>query len=823
MNILLPTALLSLVWTAASSNVDLVNPLIGNAGPEPNFAGGMIPSVAPPFGMTRWVAQTHQNYVSRLPYNYSDSEIIHGFVGTHQPAIWMGESGMVGIVPGLSSSGDGKVKALFEERGLQRRVGSENFSVSLYEVELETDDGGSIDVAMTATSRVGHFRFTFKTGTAWHPYILLQSSRPSELFHSTPTASHFNISYPEGWTRIFPKQNRICGYNSEMQDWVIAPISSMQDVENKQRAGRGHGGFKGWFCAVFDRGFDGYGVTQGSEQRDRALEGLGQEVGAYARFEYPSDQEELIVHVRIAVSFISMEQALVNLEEEVPQGTPLETTEQKTRAAWEEKLDRVEVEGGKLEDRRVLMTSVFHALQYPYEQHEYGKYYSAYDDEVHDGESYSGYSIWDTYRAEWGFLLLFAPERIPGMIQSMLQDYKEGGWLPMWKNIVETNIMIATHADSLITEAILKGFEGGFDVDLAWEAVWKDATIPPEKDWEVKYEDREEGVDYEVRAGLSSSYADPKKGWVDDDIHSESVSRTLDYAYDDHALSLLSAHLNKSPSITSLLHERSMNAPWLVWNSDATSVDDYVNDEDKTRFNGMTKGFVQGRNVDGSWADPTSGFTEGDKWAYSFDIVHDIPGLIEKRGGKEAFVQSLNEYYDGGWDWFGNEPSHHIPYLYALAGRPDLTQHRVREIARANYNDTPEGLSGNEDCGQMSAWYIFGALGFYPVNPVSKEFVIGSPLFDKLTLRLPSPEPDVAPFYDAQRQAYTLTVEKHGDPEAIYIKSVAVNGEEVDLYGGNPIIRWEDIYHGGNIVFEMSKTPVFAVSDNTGGVVHEEL
>ncbi len=259
-------------------------------------------------------------------------------------------------------------------------------------------------------SRVGHFRFTFKTGAAWHPYILLQSSRPSELFHSTPTASHFNISYPDGWTRIFPEQNRICGYNSEMQDWVIAPVSSMQDVENKQRDGRGHGGFKGWFCAVFDREFDGYGVTQGSEQRDGALEGLGEEVGAFARFEYPSDQEELVVDVRIAVSFISMEQALVNLEEEVPQGTPLETTEQITRAAWEEKLERVEVEGGKLEDRRVLMTSVFHALQvgafrytvvvayagvqYPYEQHEYGKYYSAYDDEVHDGESYNGYSIW---------------------------------------------------------------------------------------------------------------------------------------------------------------------------------------------------------------------------------------------------------------------------------------------------------------------------------------------------------------------------------------------------------------------------------------------
>lgn len=221
-----------------------------------------------------------------------------------------------------------------------------------------------------------------------------------------------------------------------MQDWVIAPVSNLAHVERQKREGTGHGGFKGWFCARFDAPFDSFGIVQGTEELPGVDEGSGPELSAYARFGYPEDISELTINVRIATSFISMEQALVNLENEIPDDVSLSQTELKTRAEWEEKLGRVQIEGGTDDNRTVLMTSVYHALQYPYETHEYGKYYSAYDDQVHEGVSYSGYSIWDTYRAEWGFLLLMAPERIPGMIQSMLQDYQEGGWLPMWKNLI---------------------------------------------------------------------------------------------------------------------------------------------------------------------------------------------------------------------------------------------------------------------------------------------------------------------------------------------------------------------------------------------------
>ncbi|KAG6832064.1 hypothetical protein H0H92_005486 [Tricholoma furcatifolium] len=328
---------------------------------------------------------------------------------------------------------------------------------------------------------------------------------------------------------------------------------------------------------------------------------------------------------------------------------------------------------------------------------------------------------------------------------------------------------VGTHADSLIAEAVVKGVTG-FDTELAWEAVWKDATVPPVHDLTVSYFDREENVDYEVRAGLSSTYEE--HGWVADDIHSESASRTLDYAYDDYAAYKLASSLNKPTNVTSFLFDRSMRAPFTIYNTDT--------------------GFMEARNADGSWAGPDNGWTEGDKWAYSFDVVHAIPELIEKRGGNKSFVKSLDEHFDGGHNDHSNEPSHHIPYLYSLAGAAYKTQERVREIAEANYNNTPIGLSGNEDCGQMSAWYLFSAMGFYPVNPVSGEYVVGSPFFDKITIQLP-PVPQ-------HRDSKKLTITALGAPTKPYIKSLTVNGRKVDT----PIILHEDIANGGEIVFEMS-------------------
>ncbi|OBZ74826.1 hypothetical protein A0H81_05381 [Grifola frondosa] len=690
-----------------SSAVDHVNPFIGNGGDSPNGSGGMIPSTAPPFAMTRWVAQTRQNYVSVTPYNYTDT-FIHGFQGTHQPAIWMGESGTFVVVPGA-----GNVQSVFEDRGMRFSHDDEVASPSYYSVDLDALEGGKIHAEQTATSRVGHLRFTFSNTST--PYVLLEATRPSAMGPADPT----NLTFPIGSLSIDNTRREITGYNPERQDSIIGPNPRTRQVS-----------------------------------------------------------------VRVGVSFISVDQARKNIDAEVADGTSLEETARETRAAWAEKLDRIKIEGATAEDNQVFYTAVFHTLQYPYEQSEDGHYYSGYDDSVHEGESYTGYSIWDIFRSEWAWLILLAPERIPGMVQSMLQDYKEGGWLPMWKNIVETNIMVGTHADSLVAEAVVKGFTG-FDVETAYKAVYKDATVPPDNDWTTVYFDREQDVGYEVRAGLSSVYA--IDGWVASDVHSEAGSRTLDYAYDDYAVSVLASALSKTDD-AARFRERALSAPFTIFNNDT--------------------GFMEARNASGSWAGQDAGWTEGDMWAYTFDVVHDVEGLIQRKGGNASFVAFLDAHFNGGGfslNWIQkrmslschsrdndqtNEPSHHIPYLYSLAGAASKSQERVRQIAQANYNNSINGLSGNEDCGQMSAWYIFSALGFYPVNPVSSGYVVGSPFFDKITIDLPN-------------ATQPLGLLSDGASNKPYIKSMTINGKDAQ----DPVIMHKDIASGGQIVFEMSANP----------------
>ncbi|KIM42607.1 glycoside hydrolase family 92 protein [Hebeloma cylindrosporum] len=776
-----------------SKGLDLVNLLIGNGGDTPNGSGGTIPSTAPPFGMTRWVAQTQPHYVSATPFNWTLNKVM-GVVGTRQPAIWMGESAPISVSAGVGPD----VVVDFETRGLEvvRRTvdGEKNevVSVGYYIVELDDGHGGSIMLEQTATSRVAHLRFTFKTTLS--PRILFEVARPSVLT-STPT----NISFPLGGISI-KAPLEICGWSDERQDSIIAPISTTPFSKH----------FKGYFCARFDDNLShpSYGIIQNetlSFPVSLPVVSEGPLLSTYALF--PAG--ETVVTLRVGTSFISEEQARKNIDEEIPDPSTLkepgaaqdahlipgtfENTAYRVRKSWTDILNRIELDvyadgtsdARSLVDEQTFWTAVVHTLQFPSEQHEQNRYYSGYDNVVHEleegGESYTGYSIWDTFRAEWAWQILFVPERIPGMVSSMLADYKQGGWLPMWKNIVETNIMVGTHADSLIAEAVLKNITG-FDRELAWEAVWKDATVPPEKDLEVVYADREEHVDYEVRAGLSSVYNVPGKGWVADDVHSESASRTLDYAYDDYAAYVLARELGKPENVTSFLLERAMRAPFLLFN-DAT-------------------GFMEARNADGSWAGEDNGWTEGDKWAYSFDVVHDVPGLIERRGGSVEFVKSLDEHFDGGHNDHSNEPSHHIPYLYSLAGAAFKAQEKVREIAVANYNNTPTGLSGNEDCGQMSAWYIFSALGFYPVNPVSGEYVVGSPFFERITIDLNSRSSPTSssPSSSSSSSSGKLKVTAIGARTKPYIKSLTIDGVKVD----RPIIRHEQIAHGADVVFEMS-------------------
>ncbi|HWC18735.1 MAG TPA: glycoside hydrolase family 92 protein, partial [Terriglobales bacterium] len=437
------------------------------------------------------------------------------------------------------------------------------------------------------------------------------------------------------------------------------------------------------------------------------------------------------------------------------------------KQTWNNKFATFEVIGGSDDQRTIFYSGLYHALLYPRLFSEYGRYYSAFDDRIHSGVSYTAYSLWDTFRAEHSLLTLIAPERVNDMVKALLQNYQEGGWMPKWPNPSYTNIMIATHADAMVAEAINKDFHG-FDLSLAYQAAYKDAMTPPEGDTTRKWLDREPHTPYEARAGLT--YA-KKLGYVPADKTVEAASSTLEDAYDDYAVAQIAKALGKENDYHFFIN-RSQNY--------------------KLLFNPKT-GFMQARNSDGSWADPGTGWTEGDKWVYTWSVMHDIPGLIQLMGGPEDYNRKLDEHFAGGHNHHDNEPSHHYGYLYDYSGQPWKTQQKVREIAAQAYSNTPTGILGNEDCGQMSAWYIFTAIGFYPVDPVSGDYMIGSPIFQKTTIHLQN------------GRTFTITAPDTSETN-IYIQSAELNGKPLTI----PVVRYRDILQGGTLEFKMgAKTSVW--------------
>lgn len=343
----------------------------------------------------------------------------------------------------------------------------------------------------------------------------------------------------------------------------------------------------------------------------------------------------------------------------------------------------------------------------------------------------------------------------------------------MWANIVETNIMIGTHVDAVIANALERGFNN-FDIGKAWEAVKKNAYEPPINDTELLYYDREPYTPDEVRAGLT---AYKELGYVPNDQWAESGSRTLDYAFDDYAASTVATHAGDDETSTHLL-SRSKNY--------------------RNIFNPNTT-FMQARNANGTWANSTQGWTEGDAWIYTFAVPHDPQGLVSLFGSAASLKEKLDEYFSSGQNDHSNEPSHHSPYLYAAIGYPSSTQTMVREIAAQNYNATPSGLSGNEDLGQMSAWFVFSALGFYPLNPAGDEYVVGSPFFEKVTIRFPA----WAATGGVGGEEREVVFSAPGAPVKPYVKGLMVDGREVE----RPVLRHGEILRASLVEFEMSDVP----------------
>lgn len=478
------------------------------------------------------------------------------------------------------------------------------------------------------------------------------------------------------------------------------------------------------------------------------------------------------VLMKVALSTTGVEGAKANMAAEVP-GWDFEGIRTAAKADWNSYLSRIEVEGTD-EEKTNFYTSFYHALIQPNEISDVdGRYRNAADFVVNatGGKFYSTFSLWDTYRAAHPFYTLMVPERVDGFINSLVDQAEVQGYLPIWGLWGKENFcMVANHGVSVVAEAYAKGFRG-FDAERAFNAIKQTQTVshPLKSNWEnyMKY------------------------GYFPTDLtEAESVSSTLESVYDDYAAADMAKRMGKTEDAAYF----------------ARRADFY-----KNLFDSSTQ-FMRPKKSDGTWKSPFNpsqighaesvggDYTEGNAWQYTWHVQHDVPGLIALFGGEEPFLNKLDSLFTLklettqadvtgliGQYAHGNEPSHHVTYLYALAGRPERTQELIREIFDTQYSPKPNGLCGNDDCGQMSAWYMFSAMGFYPVNPVSGEYVFGAPQLPEFVLHL--------------ADGKTFTIKAEGLSEANkYVKSITLNGEP---YTKN-FISHADIVKGGTLVYQMT-------------------
>lgn len=481
----------------------------------------------------------------------------------------------------------------------------------------------------------------------------------------------------------------------------------------------------------------------------------------------PEDQ----LLMKVALSTTGVEGAKANLTAEL-NGWDFEGVRQAAKNEWNSYLSRIDVEG-TTDEKTNFYTSFYHALIQPNEISDIdGKYRNAKDEIVQatGDKFYSTFSTWDTYRAAHPFYTLMVPERVDGFVNSLVDQCETIGYLPIWGLWGgETFTMIANHSVPIIAEAYAKGFRG-FDAERAFNAIKQTQTVshPLKSNWE--------------------NYT--KYGYFPTDLtEAESVSSTLESVYDDYAAADMAKRMGKEEEAAYF----------------AKRADYY-----KNLFDPSTK-FMRPKKADGTWKSPFNpsqvghsesiggDYTEGNAWQYTWHVQHDVPGLIALFGGEEAFLQKLDSVFTVklettqadvtgliGQYAHGNEPSHHVAYLYTLAGRPERTQELIRQFFDTQYLPKPNGLCGNDDCGQMSAWYMFSAMGFYPVNPVSGEYVFGAPQFPKFTLHL------------ADGKTFTILAEGLSE-EHKYIDSITLNGKP---YTKNYITH-EDILKGGTLVYKM--------------------
>ena len=477
---------------------------------------------------------------------------------------------------------------------------------------------------------------------------------------------------------------------------------------------------------------------------------------------------------KVALSSVSMENARQNMEQEAPHWD-FDRYVAAADADWEKQLGKIEIKGTEVQ-KEIFYTALYHTMIQPNTMSDVNGEYMAADytaRKVGDNEThYTTFSLWDTFRASHPLYTLLEPERVTDFVKSMIRQYEYYGYLPIWQLWGQDNYcMIGNHSIPVITDAILKGIPG-IDVEKAYEAVYNSSVTShpnsPFEAWE-------------------------KYGFMPENIQTQSVSITLEQAFDDWCVAQLAEKLNKDADYERF-HKRS----------------EYY----RNLFHPKTK-FFQSKNDKGEWIEPFDPyqyggngghpFTEGNAWQYFWYVPHNIQALMELTGGTKAFEQKLDTFFTSNYKSeqmnhnasgfvgqyaHGNEPSHHVAYLYNFAGQPWKTQKYVSHILNTLYNNTSSGYAGNDDCGQMSAWYVFSAMGFYPVNPADGRYIIGSPLLDECTLKLAG-----------NKDFHIRTIRK--SPEDIYIQSVTLNGKKHKDF----FITHQDIMNGGTMVFKMGKKP----------------
>ncbi|MCH4148745.1 MAG: GH92 family glycosyl hydrolase [Prevotella sp.] len=693
--------------------------------------GQCMPAVLSPYGMNAWTPQTEKSEKHGVCPYYANKNKIQGFRNSHFiDGSATQDYGSVTIMPLFE-----KLKCQPEERASTFSHQEEVCRPDYYSVPLF---GGFIKAEMTGTSRTAIFRFTYqKAGMA---YLVV-----------TP-----NSDYGEGSVVIDASRGEITGENPAHRIYL----------------GNGKpAGFSGHFEVLVKNRIVKYGVYEGANlMENTATLSHKRKMGAYVCFPVKAGEEVL---VKVASSFVDLEGARKNMQAENP-GWNFDAVRKQLNKIWEHQLSSVVVKGGSKEEFTKFYTSLYRTAFCPHAFNDVDGRYPSFAGgktiEHTTGVYYEDYSLWDTYRALHPLITLLYPQQSGDMMQSLVHKYEQSGWLPMfsaWNCF--TQEMIGDHVASLVAEAYVKGVRN-FDVQKACQALLKMAWQTPES-----YDEYQDGKGRRaLKSYLKYGYI-PLEDSVKEAYHQkEQTSRTLEYAYDDYCVARLAEALGYKDKADSL-YQRAENY--------------------KNVFDPHT-GYVGGRHEDGTFernVKPDKGYsfiTQGTPCQYSWYVPHDVYGMMKCMGGRQQYIQRLDSMFSEKRMWHGNEPCHQISFMFNYAGQPWKTQREVRNIMKTEYGLGADGLSGNDDSGQMSAWYVFAALGFYPVCPASSDYVLASPSFQKAVISMSS------------GKRFTL-IAHHASSENIYVQSVTLNGKPYD----RNYIRHADLAKGGTMEFVMGPQP----------------